>query len=45
MKQIFFDDRKGIIADMHTHSNHSHDGVSTILEMAKAQKEKGQADN
>ncbi len=34
MKKIF-------IADMHTHSNHSHDSVCLIEDMAESQKEKG----
>lgn len=32
---------KGLLFDMHTHSEHSHDSVCPIEEMAKAQKEAG----
>ncbi len=40
-KEIFTDHRVGILADMHTHSWHSHDSTCPIEEMAEAQKNRG----
>ncbi len=40
-KEIRTDHRVGILADMHTHSRHSHDSTCPIEEMAKAQKKRG----